>query len=114
MRLYHEGQRVGYLPPGGGGGGEKVLQGSEEASPLPPARLHLGSERLALTTVVSKSSFAIQVMSQIEKKKIIQVSNHIIFFRIIQDAPYVSLALLASYILSESKGIGKPCLPFLI
>lgn len=71
VRLYHEGQRVGYLPPGGGGGGggEKVLQGSEEASPLPPARLHLGSERLALTTVVSKSSFAIQVMSQIEKKK---------------------------------------------
>merc|ERR1719495_1979710 len=62
VRLYHEGQRVGYLPPGGGGGGggEKVLQGSEEASPLPPARLHLGSERLALTTVVSKSSFAIQ------------------------------------------------------
>jgi len=58
VRLYHEGQRVGYQPPCGVGG---------LVSPLPPARLRLGCERIGITTMVSPSSFAVQDIVYAEK-----------------------------------------------
>lgn len=87
VRLYVGGERVGYLPPSpeevllvspSGTGGDLVRAGAISA--LSPARLHLGSERMAVTTMVANSSFAVQDILYAEKirKRVEEIESELI------------------------------------
>lgn len=56
VRLYQGGRRVGYQPP--------AETGLASLVSLPPARLRLGCERLGSLSMVTESSFAVQVRAR--------------------------------------------------